>query len=118
MLKETFDTVSSGYDGGALRFFPQSAQSMASLLDLRGDEDVLDVACGTGHASLAVARMLPNGRVTGVDFSAGMRFVCRCAQHGRLAPMIWDAAVCQRLRPGMSYRRNGIALIRPRRRPA
>ena len=72
MLKETFDTVSSGYDGGALRFFPQSAQSMASLLDLRGDEDVLDVACGTGHVSLAVAPMLPNGRVTGVDFSAGM----------------------------------------------
>ena len=72
MLKETFDTVSGGYDGGALRFFPRSAQSMVSLLDLRGDEDALDVACGTGHASLAVARMLPNGRVTGVDFSAGM----------------------------------------------
>ncbi len=72
MLIETFDTVSSGYDGGALRFFPQSAQNMVSLLDLRGDEHALDVACGTGHASLAVARMLQKGRVTGVDFSAGM----------------------------------------------
>ena len=72
MLKEPFDTVSSCYDGGALRFFPKSAQSMVSLLDLRGDEHALDVACGTGHASLAVARALPNGRVTGVDFSAGM----------------------------------------------
>jgi len=71
-LKQTFDAVSSGYDGGALRFFPQSARSMVSLLDLRGDEHALDVACGTGHASLAVARMLPNGRVTGIDFSAGM----------------------------------------------
>jgi SAM-dependent methyltransferase len=45
---------------------------MVSLLDLRGDEHALDVACGTGHASLAIARMLPNGRVTAVDFSAGM----------------------------------------------
>ncbi len=72
LLKQTFDTVSGGYDGGALRFFPQSAQSMVGLLDLRGDEHALDVACGTGHASLAVARMLPNGRVTGVDFSVGM----------------------------------------------
>ena len=72
MLIETFDTVSSGYDGGALRFFPQSAQNMVSLLALRGDERALDVACGTGHASLAIARMLQNGRVTGVDFSAGM----------------------------------------------
>ena len=50
MLKETFDTVSGGYDGVALRFFPQSAQSMVSLLDLRGDEHALDVVCGTGHA--------------------------------------------------------------------
>jgi ubiquinone/menaquinone biosynthesis C-methylase UbiE len=72
MLKVTFDTVSSGYDAGALRFFAQSAQCMVSLLELCGDERVLDVACGTGHASLAVARMLPNGRVTGIDFSAGM----------------------------------------------
>jgi ubiquinone/menaquinone biosynthesis C-methylase UbiE len=72
MLKATFDTVAGGYDGGALRFFPQSAQSMVSMLELRGDEHALDVACGTGHASLAVARMLPHGHVTGVDFSAGM----------------------------------------------
>ena len=36
MLKETFDTVSGGYDGGSLRFFPQSAQNMVSLLELRG----------------------------------------------------------------------------------
>ena len=72
ILKETFDAVAGGYDGGALRFFPESAKNMAVLLDLRGDEHVLDVACGTGHASLAIARMLPQGRVTAVDFSLGM----------------------------------------------
>lgn len=70
--KQTFDTVSGGYDGGSLRFFPQSAQRMVALLDLRGDERVLDVACGTGHSALAAAQMVPNGRATGVDFSAGM----------------------------------------------
>jgi ubiquinone/menaquinone biosynthesis C-methylase UbiE len=32
----------------------------------------LDVACGTGHASLALARMPPSGHVTAVEFSAGM----------------------------------------------
>jgi ubiquinone/menaquinone biosynthesis C-methylase UbiE len=72
LLKATFDTVSSGYDGGALRFFSKSAQSLVSLLDLRGHERVLDVACGTGHASLAVAKAIPKGRVTGIDFSVGM----------------------------------------------
>ena len=72
ILKETFDAVSGGYDGGALRFFPESAKNIAALLDLSGDEYVLDVACGTGHASLAIARLLPRGRVTAVDFSSGM----------------------------------------------
>jgi len=72
LLKETFDTVSGGYDDKALRFFSNSAQNLASILKLRGGEHVLDVACGTGHASLAMAGMLPNGRVTSTDFSPGM----------------------------------------------
>lgn len=72
MLIETFNTVSSGYDGSALSVFPQSAAHLASLLNLRGDEHVLDVACGTGHASLAISPLIPKGQVIGVDFSAGM----------------------------------------------
>lgn len=72
LLKTTFDAVSTGYDDRALRFFPASAARMATLLELRGDEHVLDVACGTGNASLAVAPLLPHGRVTAVDFSPGM----------------------------------------------
>ena len=82
IVKETFDTVSGGYDGGSLRFFPRSAGNMAALLGLKGDEQVLDVACGTGHASLAVARMLPNGRVTAVDFSKGMLGQARSKAEG------------------------------------
>jgi len=81
MLKETFDTVSGGYDERALRFFPASAAHMAALLRLRGDEHVLDVACGTGHASLAAARLLPSGRVTAVDFSPGMLDQARRKAH-------------------------------------
>jgi ubiquinone/menaquinone biosynthesis C-methylase UbiE len=72
LLKETFDTVSGGYDSKALRFFPKSAGHLAAVLELRGDEQVLDVATGTGHAALALAACLPRGRVTGVDFSPGM----------------------------------------------
>jgi ubiquinone/menaquinone biosynthesis C-methylase UbiE len=71
-LKETFDTVSTGYDGKALRFFPESAEHLAAILCLHGDEQVLDVATGTGHAALALAGRLPKGRVTAVDFSPGM----------------------------------------------
>jgi ubiquinone/menaquinone biosynthesis C-methylase UbiE len=72
MLKETFDTVSGRYDNRALRFFPESAKHLAACLDLRGNEKVLDVATGTGHAAFALASRVPQGRVTGVDFSPGM----------------------------------------------
>ncbi len=72
MVKDTFNTVAGGYDGRALRFFPASAYHMASRLGLKGDEHVLDVACGTGNAALELARRLPRGRVTATDFSPGM----------------------------------------------
>jgi len=72
MLRKTFDAVSEGYDGKALRFFPLSADHLSGLLGLRGNEQVLDVACGTGHATIALARRLPQGRVTAVDLSPGM----------------------------------------------
>jgi ubiquinone/menaquinone biosynthesis C-methylase UbiE len=72
LLKDTFNTVSTGYDDIALRFFPESAKYLAACLYLRGDEQVLDVATGTGHAALAIAARIPRGRVIGADFSPGM----------------------------------------------
>jgi ubiquinone/menaquinone biosynthesis C-methylase UbiE len=72
LLKNTFDAVADGYDASALRFFATAAAHMADRLSLRGDDRVLDVACGTGHVTLALARRLGRGRVTAVDFSAGM----------------------------------------------
>jgi len=72
ILKDTFNAVADVYDNPSLRFFPASARHVAELLELRGDERVLDVATGTGHAALEIAARLPRGRATGVDFSAGM----------------------------------------------
>ena len=109
-LKQTFDAVSGGYDGKALRFFPGSAEQMAAFLKLRGDEHVLDVACGTGHASLAIAPNLPKGRITAVDLSPGMleqarkkaaarnvrniEFLERDMQELGFPPESFDTAVC------------------------
>lgn len=110
LLKETFNAVSNGYDNKALRFFSESASNMAALLELRGDEHVLDVACGTGHASFALAQRLPRGRVTAVDLSPGMleqarkkaaaigirnvEFLERDMQDLGFSAGVFDAAVC------------------------
>ncbi len=77
MFKKTFDTVAEGYDNEAMRFFPASARHISSLLNLKGDEHVLDVATGTGNTALILAERLPDGRVTGIDFSSGMLLQAR-----------------------------------------
>ena len=76
IIKATFDTV-GGYDAHPLRFFKNSAEYFVSLLRLRGNERVIDVATGTGHAALALGSRLPDGHVTAVDFSKGMLDIAR-----------------------------------------
>lgn len=71
-FKATFNSVATGYDTPAMPYFPESAQSLADLMDLHGDEHVLDVATGTGNVALALAGHLPRGRVTAIDLSDGM----------------------------------------------
>lgn len=72
LYRTTFDTVADGYGSDVMRFFHQSAQHLPTLLALGGHETVLDVACGTGIPSRAIAKALPQGKVVGVDFSPGM----------------------------------------------
>jgi trans-aconitate 2-methyltransferase len=53
---------------------PQQAwgQRVLARLPLDGTERVLDVGCGTGHLTAALAERLPRGRVVGLDVSSSM----------------------------------------------
>jgi len=72
LYKNTFNAVSDGYGHSAMRFFSETANEVSLFLNLKGDEHVIDVATGTGYAALAIAKDLPDGQVTGIDFSEGM----------------------------------------------
>ncbi len=40
--------------------------------NLRGDERVLDVGCGTGRIAIEAAKLLPSGKIYGVDIFEGI----------------------------------------------
>ncbi len=48
------------------------AQTMIGMLDLKGDEHILDVASGTGEPGLTVSTLLARGKVTAIDLSEKM----------------------------------------------
>ncbi len=64
--------ASEGYDCHSLRFFAESASYLIKVLKLSGNEDLLDIATGTGHVAIAAAQTLKNGSVTGIDLSGKM----------------------------------------------
>jgi trans-aconitate 2-methyltransferase len=48
------------------------AEEALSLLKLNGSERILDIGCGNGKTTAAIAARVPTGSVTGVDASADM----------------------------------------------
>jgi trans-aconitate 2-methyltransferase len=48
------------------------AQELLALLHLRPNDVVLDIGCGDGRTTRAIAKRVPEGRVVGVDLSAEM----------------------------------------------
>jgi trans-aconitate 2-methyltransferase len=48
------------------------AQELLAGIELRTDEAVLDIGCGDGRITAAIAQRVPNGTVLGIDLSADM----------------------------------------------
>ena len=68
----------ASYDFDGERYERASAHQRAwggdlmSLLDLKGNERVLDLGCGDGALTERLARLVPAGSVLGIDSSEGM----------------------------------------------
>lgn len=54
------------------RFQKQSGRELIAMLELRGDEKVLDLGCGDGKLAVEIAALVPRGYVCGVDASEEM----------------------------------------------
>jgi ubiquinone/menaquinone biosynthesis C-methylase UbiE len=68
-----FDLAAPTYDEVGVPWFGPIAQGLVDALAPRPGEIVLDVGCGKGAATFLLAeRVVPQGRVVGLDASAGM----------------------------------------------
>jgi len=67
-----FDTASEGYDSPGTRFFVETADHLVEDMRLKGNENLLDVATGTGNVAVRAAQRLTTGSVTGIDISEKM----------------------------------------------
>ena len=66
------------YERYATQYMGPWASDLVGLAELKPAERVLDLACGTGVVTrLAATQVGPTGRVTGLDFNAGMLAIAR-----------------------------------------
>jgi ubiquinone/menaquinone biosynthesis C-methylase UbiE len=69
----TYDAAADHFDDEPLTFWKRIGRHTVIHLGLPAGANVLDVGCGTGASALPAAQAVgPNGRVLGVDLSAGL----------------------------------------------
>ena len=73
-VPKEFNKIARRYDfaTGMSQGYQTDLNYSASLLNLQGDEQVLDLCCGTGKSSKAVFKYIKTGKIIGIDNSEGM----------------------------------------------
>jgi len=73
-------------------------RKLISELNFKGDEQILDLGCGDGVLTEEISRLVPNGKVIGIDASSGMIETARNLESHNLAFIqmdIEDIAFCE-----------------------
>lgn len=65
-----WDLVAEGYSQTTMKFFAGYVDAALELVDLRSDDDIVDIACGPGTLTFAAAKKVAS--VKAVDFSENM----------------------------------------------
>ena len=79
LVPKEFNKVSKSYDFATRmsQGYQDDLDTSAQRMNLKGDEYLLDLCCGTGKSTLACLKQLPTGRIVGVDNSEGMLLEAR-----------------------------------------
>jgi trans-aconitate 2-methyltransferase len=74
----------------ASTFQKEWGNKIISELNLKGNEDILDIGCGDGLLTANLARLVPDGNVIGVDASKGMIEVAKEKEGNNLKFLLMD----------------------------
>ncbi len=75
LQKETWNKFSPGWkkwDEFTMNFLKPMGDAIIAELEVNDNDEVLDVACGTGEPGLTIAGKAKNGKVTGTDLAEQM----------------------------------------------
>ena len=78
--QQTWDKFSPGWkkwDTWAMNFMRPMGDAIIAALAIQKEDEVLDVATGTGEPGLTIARLAAQGHVIGLDISEGMLATAR-----------------------------------------
>jgi ubiquinone/menaquinone biosynthesis C-methylase UbiE len=76
--QHTYSSAAKTYEDASLRFWQFLSTNTVARLNLRRGHSVLDIACGTGPATLAAAAAVgQSGRVVAVDYAEGMLAIAK-----------------------------------------